>query len=58
MFADADPREPDSCVVEDFGIEDLHEETISRYRNLLSARRPGHPFLLGEGIPFLRQIRA
>ena len=58
MFADADPGEPDSRVVEGFGMEDLHEETISRYRNLLSARRPGHPFLLDEGIPFLRQIRA
>lgn len=58
MFADADPGEPDSRVVEGFGMEDLHEETISRYRNLLSARRPGHPFLLEEGIPFLRQIRA
>ena len=58
MFADADPGEPDSRVVEGFGLEDLHEETIARYRSLLSARRHGHPFLLDEGIPFLRQIRA
>ena len=58
MVADADPAEPDSRVVEGFGLDDLYPETISRYRNLLSARRPGHPFLLETGIPFLRQVRA
>lgn len=58
MVADADPGEPDSRIVEGFTLDDLHAETIARYRNLLSARRPGHPFLLEEGIPFLRQVRA
>lgn len=59
MLADADVERPaDSVVLENYGFDDLHQESLSRYRQLLASRNPDHPFLSENDIGFLRQVRA
>lgn len=56
MVADSEPVARDSQVPEGYGIDDIHGHSLERYRNLLQAHRPGHPFLTEEKKNFLRQI--
>jgi len=59
MLADADPDRPvDSRVLEHYGFDDFHPETLKRYRQLMASRNPDHPFLAEDDMGFLRQVRA
>ena len=57
MLADAQPNR-DAQVLPGFGRADLDDETIRRYREILAARRPEHPFLQKVNGEFLTAIGA
>ncbi len=45
MFADQADESADARVLEGFGIEDLHQESLKQFRNRFASARPGHPWL-------------
>ena len=57
MLADAQPNR-DGQVLQGFTRADLDDDTIRRYREILSARRPEHPFLQTVDNDFLTRIGA
>ncbi len=57
MLADA-VKDRNSGLLEDFTLDDLSEESVRRYREVLAARRSDHPFLAKKGEEFLIAIGA
>ena len=57
MLADAQPNR-DGQVLHGFTRADLDDDTIRRYREILTARRPEHPFLQKVEGEFLAAIGA
>ena len=57
MLADAQP-DRDAQVAEGYVVADLHDESVKRYRQIFSSKRPDHPFLAENDEEFLRKIGA
>ncbi|MDP1822588.1 MAG: ATP-binding protein [Archangium sp.] len=55
MLADAQP-DHDARIVEGVSLQDLHEESVRRYRQLFTSKRPDHPFATEDDQGFLRQL--
>jgi ATP-dependent DNA helicase RecG len=51
-------QDGDSRAVPEYTLDDLDPESVARFRALLSAGRPSHPFLAKQGADFLRAIGA
>lgn len=58
MLRDASPKSQDLNVVEEESIDELSDDTIKTYRNLLSARHPDHIFLKKDRDEFLTLLGA
>lgn len=59
MFADAQvDHPPDAAVPENYGENDLHNDSVDAYRNMFASQRRDHPFLSGDRTEFLRTIGA
>ena len=60
MLADAQVSpNTDKQPLEHLTLDELHRDTIARYRNVFSARHyPQHPFLAGDEVFFLKSIGA
>ncbi len=58
MLSDQATETQDKKILTKYGMDDLNADTISSYRNRLSARNPGHPFLEADTREFLWQIGA
>lgn len=48
----------DSRAVSEYTLDDIDPESVARFRSMLSASRPTHPFLAKEGANFLLAIGA
>jgi len=48
----------DKRVVDDYTLADLHDESVRKYRNILSSQRPTHPYLQLDAEDFLISIGA
>lgn len=58
LLAEQEDGARDDRILMGFNFNDLSENSISVYRNLLQARSPTHPFLEGSLSDFLVKIRA
>lgn len=56
MIADAEEDTRDARILEHFGLEDLDEESLKRYRNLFSAVNPSHPWLTLDDRSLLQML--
>ena len=56
MFADQSEEPPDSRILADFGMDDLHGESIKQFRNRFSSREPNHPWLLDDDTGLLNKL--
>jgi ATP-dependent DNA helicase RecG len=45
MFADQSSEDPDSRILEGFGLEDLHPESLAQFRNRFVSFDPSNPWL-------------
>ena len=56
MFADQSEEPPDSRILVDFNMDDLHGESIKQFRNRFSSREPNHPWLLEDDTGLLNKL--
>jgi adenine-specific DNA-methyltransferase len=56
MFADQSEEPPDSRLLGDFGMDDLHGESIKQFRNRFSSREQNHPWLLEDDTGLLNKL--
>jgi len=56
MFADQSEEPPDSRILESFGMDDLHSDSIKQFRNRFSSREPNHPWLLEDDSGLLKKL--
>ncbi|XKM13420.1 putative DNA binding domain-containing protein [Orbaceae bacterium ac157xtp] len=57
MLIEKNPLGCDSKILKNYTfLDDINIESLQRYRNLLSARNPTHPFLKEELIDFFKKI--
>jgi len=57
MLADADNKlHKDSRILEGFGFEDIDVVSLNRYRQLFSASKPSHPWLILSDKEFLEKL--
>lgn len=55
MLADAQP-DHDAQIVEEYGVQDLHAESLRRYRQVFASKRPDHPFVAEADSEFLHSV--
>lgn len=48
----------DAVLLEEFSLDDLHDETVQAYRSAFRSTRPDHPWVGLPGLPFLMRIGA
>ncbi|HEX8829940.1 MAG TPA: RNA-binding domain-containing protein, partial [Longimicrobium sp.] len=56
MLAEAERDTRDSEILKGFGLDDLDPDSLSTFRNLFSATKPGHPWLALEDRELLRRL--
>jgi ATP-dependent DNA helicase RecG len=56
MLADADNIPADARILDGFGLDDLDEPSLSAFRNLWLAAKPGHPWLALPGTGQLEKL--
>lgn len=56
MFSDQSDESADSRVLPDFGMDDLHPESIKQFRNRMASRDPSHPWLLEDDSGLLEKL--
>lgn len=56
MLADQSDMPADSRILKNFGIDDLHQESLQAYRNRFSAVKPQHPWLELDQIGLLTKL--
>ena len=58
MIRDASNEPLDDTVLEEFPLDALSWDTVSRYRAVVSAARPNHPWLKLDDEEFLVKLNA
>lgn len=56
MFADQSSEPADSRILENFGLADLHQESLRQYRNRMAAANPDHPWLAEDDVGLLSKL--
>lgn len=56
MFADQADESADSRVLEGFGWDDVHPESLRQFRNRFASARPGHPWLAEDDLALLARL--
>lgn len=56
MLAEAEAEARDSETLPNYGLDDLDEESIEKYRNLFQSTKPQHSFLEGSTEELLRNL--
>ncbi|MFM9971190.1 MAG: ATP-binding protein [Burkholderiales bacterium] len=56
MFADQSEEPPDSRILVNFGMDDLHTDSIRQFRNRFSSREPNHPWLVEDDTGLLTKL--
>ena len=58
MIADADNIPADARILDGFGLDDLDEPSLRKFRNRFAAAKPGHPWLDLSGTDQLDKLGA
>lgn len=58
MIRDASDEGNDGTILEHYTLDDLHEETLKKYRNRFSSRQPDHPWNELDNERFLEMLGA
>ena len=56
MLAEQHEASQDERILKGFSLDDLHEESLQAFRNMLSAHKPDHPWLALDHQKFLQNI--
>ena len=56
MFADQSSEPADSRILEGFGLDDLHLESLRQFRARFGSARPSHPWLSEEDLSLLGRL--
>ena len=56
MFADQSSEPADSRILEGFGLDDLHMESLRQFRARFGSARPNHPWLSEEDLSLLGRL--
>lgn len=56
MFADQSDEPADSRILEGFGLDDLHGESLRQFRVRFAAARPNHPWLSEDDLGLLSKL--
>ena len=57
LIADAEQESRDDRILPGFGVDDLSADSITAYRNLFRAAKPGHPWLTLDDVPLLTKLK-
>lgn len=57
MLAEQVEDERDARILTGFGMEDIDEESLRIYRQMLRDEKPGHPYLEQDDFAFLQSLR-
>ncbi|TVQ85264.1 MAG: hypothetical protein EA357_00860 [Micavibrio sp.] len=57
MLAEQSDESPDSVILPNYDLDDLDLDSLKAYRNTFASLKPSHPFLAGDNLEFLEQIR-
>lgn len=57
MLAEQVEDERDARILTGFGMEDIDEESLRIYRQMLRDEKPGHPYLEQDDFSFLQSLR-
>ncbi len=56
MFSDQSDEPADSRILEGFGWDDLHHDSLRQFRNRMASVRPGHAWLAEDDSGLLRRL--
>ncbi len=56
MFADQSIEPADSRILEHFGMDDIHSQSLQQFRQRVATANPVHPWLIEEDVPLLTKV--